>query len=728
MDEIIEEIDQAHYLSFDRSFQLAQLCSFLLKGDDVNGRKLLINILNNWNKIDPKCHEIWIDLIDASGFYPYLFPKITNLSFKNISGELRLGLHESANLNSKFFHDEQLAVLELLNAEKNVIVSAPTSFGKSLLIEEMVASRKYKNVVIIQPTLALLDETRRKLLKYSEDYKLIVRTSQQPDLNKGNIFLFTAERVNEYNDFPNIEFLVIDEFYKLSGNRDDERSSSLNTAFYHVLKHHHPKFYLLGPHIDGISEGFAEKYNATFFKSDYSLVDSRSINIYSQYPGQFSDRGTKKLFKENVLFNLLLELQNEQTIIYCSSPSRVKYLAKSFTYYLNANEQPKTTIIFPLSEWIRRNVSPDWCLLDFLDYEIGIHDGSLQKHITTSIIDYFNAGKLKYLFCTSTIIEGVNTSAKNIVFFDKNRGGNPIDFFDYANIKGRAGRMMEHFVGRIYNFSATPENAPIIIDIPFFQQAPIKDEVLIQIDRDEVKFSESEQYRILETIPNVEREVIKKNAINVFGQKSIIDIIRRDIDRNFFLIDWVMPDYRQLEYIIGLGWDFLLVPGETTRPMTKKKLINRTFNYGLNQSVGRLIQDCYTYNRNLPSNVNKANNEIMDEAIQEIFQMIKHWFEYKVPKWLSVINEIVKFVCLEKGIRAPNYAYYANLIENDFLRPNLSILAEYGIPSSAIRKMEADIPNDLTEDFVLNYIKERRLFDLPSMIDYEKQKIQENLN
>jgi replicative superfamily II helicase len=40
--------------------------------------------------------------------------------------------------------------------------SAPTSFGKSLLIEEIVASKKYKNIIIIQPTLALLDETRKK--------------------------------------------------------------------------------------------------------------------------------------------------------------------------------------------------------------------------------------------------------------------------------------------------------------------------------------------------------------------------------------------------------------------------------------------------------------------------------------------------------------------------------------------------------------------------------------
>ena len=76
----------------------------------------------------------------------------------------------------------------------------------------------------------------------------------------------------------------------------------------------------------------------------------------------------------------------------------------------------------------------------------------MQKHIGAAIIDYFNEGKLKYIFCTSTIIEGVNTSAKNVVIFDEKKGTNELDFFDYSNIKGRSGRMMEHYVGKVYNF------------------------------------------------------------------------------------------------------------------------------------------------------------------------------------------------------------------------------------------------------------------------------------
>jgi hypothetical protein len=48
----------------------------------------------------------------------------------------------------------------------------------------MVASKKFKNILIIQPTLALLDETRKKLKKYQEDYKIIIKTSQEYSAEK----------------------------------------------------------------------------------------------------------------------------------------------------------------------------------------------------------------------------------------------------------------------------------------------------------------------------------------------------------------------------------------------------------------------------------------------------------------------------------------------------------------------------------------------------------------
>jgi len=44
------------------------------------------------------------------------------------------------------------------------------------------------------------------------------------------------------------------------------------------------------------------------------------------------------------------------------------------------------------------------------------------------------------------------------------------------------------------------------------------------------------------------------------------------------------------------------------------------------------------------------------------------------------MNELQKYVCEKNNLESGNYTHYANQIENDFVRENLSILVEYGIP------------------------------------------------
>jgi replicative superfamily II helicase len=521
IEEIISTIENKDSISIDESFSIAKITSILLRSDDEKGRKIIIYILDNWEKIPNETVEIWTDLIESAGFYPYLEKEKEKLKFNNLAGEIRKGCHLSDNIISKenqkyFFHEEQKHLKNILDSGKNLIVSAPTSFGKSLLIEEMVASKRFKNIVVIQPTLALLDETRKKLKKYQENYKIIVRTSQEPSEEKGNLFLLTAERVMEYKDLPQIDFFVIDEFYKLSAKRDDERSDILNNAFIKLLKNkkrslkesldlkNTPQFYLLGPNIDGISEGFEKTFNAEFYYTKYSLIENTTENI-----------ACNKNTKENLLFEKLYELKEQQTIIYCSSPTRVRSLAYKFCNYLIEKGSLKNENL-PLIEWIKKEVNSNWNLIDFLSLGIGINDGALQKHINSSMIDYFNdkEKRLRYLFCTSTIIEGVNTSAKNVIFFDDKKGGKDIDFFDYSNIKGRSGRMMIHYIGKVFNFHTPPKSneEKMIIDIPFFEQNPVKKEVIVGQEDEDLKLEtkESTEYKELILIPEEERKLFHK--------------------------------------------------------------------------------------------------------------------------------------------------------------------------------------------------------------------------
>lgn len=733
MEEFLKQIETKEKFSIAETFDVYKFCSNLVIENEQDAQKAIINILDNRTKFDKSLDPILTDLVEAVGFYPYLQKE--NLKLDSTDSLIRQVYHHSDNLD-KFLHEDQKYLLSLLNSKQNVIVSAPTSFGKSLLIEEFVASKYFKNIIIIQPTLALLDETRRKLLKYDEDYKLIVRTSQEPTKEKGNIFLFTSERVNEYKQFPQIDFLIIDEFYKLSAIRDDERADSLNNAFNYILKQHKCKFYLLGPNIDGISQGFTDKYNAIFYKTHSSLVNAKMIDIYTPNKETFdktthhAKKGFKEAveFKEKVLFELLLSQKNEQSIIYCSSPARVRNLSLKFCKYLIEKGEKNLNTDLDIIEWITENISKDWSLITLLNNKIGIHDGALQKHFTTSIIDYFNDKKLNYLFCTTTIIEGVNTTAKNIIYYDSTKGRNTrIDFFDYSNIKGRAGRLMIHYTGYVYNFNPIPERTQIHVDIPFFEQNPISDEVLINLEEHEVKNKNSNQYNAIQAIPANEKEIIKNNGVHVFGQKNIIEQIRQDIDSKYHLISWNrFPTKQQLEYVLQLAWNNLRNTSETGGQMTLNALVTVTQIYGYNQNIWNLVENTYAYLKNLSTNIDKSDAEIRDEAIMQSFQTLKHWFEYKVPKWLSVINSIQQFICEERGLRAGDYSYFSNLIENDFLRENLTILSEFGIPSSAIRKLEKLIPSNLSQDEVIRKIRTEKLYDNKVFIEYERNKLKSN--
>jgi hypothetical protein len=275
--EAITFISQAEFRDYNASVDFSKYCSTLLrsKEGEKHGRDIVIRIRDAWAKIESNTKPIWNDLTEVAGLYPYV--ETQELS---ASALLRYEYHKSPFLKDVFLHEEQQQLSLELQSGKAVVVSAPTSFGKSLLIEEVIASRLYKQIVVIQPTLALLDETRKKLLKYREFYKIIVSTNQEPATDRGNIFLFTGERVVEYEYFDEIDFFVIDEFYKLSLGRDDDRAIALNQAFNRLLKFTN-KFYLLGPMIKNIPVNFTQKFELVWFPTEFSTVavDESSFEV-----------------------------------------------------------------------------------------------------------------------------------------------------------------------------------------------------------------------------------------------------------------------------------------------------------------------------------------------------------------------------------------------------------------------------------------------------------------
>lgn len=117
------------------------------------------------------------------------------------------------------------------------------------------------------PTIALMDELKKKFHKHKSRFKIITQSNQ--NVAERNIFIYTQERVIE-RDFENVkvDFFIIDEFYKLAPNSDtDYRCDRLNIAF-HKLYHKCKRFYMLGPNIDGIMDGLEDDLNCSFVKFD----------------------------------------------------------------------------------------------------------------------------------------------------------------------------------------------------------------------------------------------------------------------------------------------------------------------------------------------------------------------------------------------------------------------------------------------------------------------------
>ena len=274
-----------------------------------------------------------------------------------------------------------------------------------------------------------------------------------------------------------------------------------------------------------------------------------------------------------------------------------------------------------------------------------------------------------------------------------------------------------------------PPKSDVVIDIPVYDQSPVKNEVLVQLKEEHVRNPNGKQYQEIVAIPADELAIIRKNGVSVLGQKRIIDILMEEIPEKLDRFQWStqrFPKYHQLQKVLILAWNNLIVDGETTRPMTLDVLVGFTIAYLSHHDESYLIKRQFDYFSKRKEFETKPENEIYDAAIQFVFQTIRHWMQYKVPKWLSVISELQKFVCEKKGLEPGDYTGIANLIENGFIPDNLSIMLEYGVPASAVRKIRNKLPNDISQDDVWEYIQSNEIANEELLSKYEIEKITQN--
>ena len=131
-------------ITYDDSFNLSKYCSLLLSSKEKEniGRDIVIRVRDVWDKIPENTKPIWNQLTEAAGLYPYV-----DSAELSKSATIRYEYHKSPFLQDIYLHAEQQTLSIELQNKRSVVVSAPTSFGKSLLIEELIASKIYRHIV-----------------------------------------------------------------------------------------------------------------------------------------------------------------------------------------------------------------------------------------------------------------------------------------------------------------------------------------------------------------------------------------------------------------------------------------------------------------------------------------------------------------------------------------------------------------------------------------------------
>ena len=435
--------------------------------EETEARNRLIRLLDSLGRENQAYNPLLNHLIRQSGLYPYLQPETSSWQDRFVfeSFKVDIGQDEPVTL-----HSEQSLVLKHLLDGENLAVSAPTSFGKSLIIDAYIAIKKPKNVLILVPTIALTDETRRRLnKKFSAEYKIV--TTSEVELAEKNILIFPQERAIHYCDkLEQLDLLVVDEFYKASQAFDKERSPALLKAMLKLGEKASQKYYL-APNISDLNDNPFTK-DMQFLRMDFNTVFLEKHELYKNI--------NKDAQKKNNALLQILGKQDTKSLIYAGTYSNVDSVA---TLLIENTEREHSELLSDFSAWLATNYHPNWKLTALVKRGVGIHTGQLHRSLSQIQVRLFEEmkGGLQTLVSTSSIIEGVNTSAENVIVWSNRKGQLKLDDFTYRNIIGRGGRMFRHFVGNIYILEEPPSPADTQLDLTF------PDELLADVDEEKYK-------------------------------------------------------------------------------------------------------------------------------------------------------------------------------------------------------------------------------------------------
>lgn len=626
------------------AFRILQLAALAVNSSEPDDPELLQVVPRISRLIErkpelEKLREAVSALARATGLWNYIDKEIADTTDLLLAESVT-----SDELGGITFHREQIEALNKLLSGENLILSAPTSFGKSLLIDALLASGKYHRVAIVLPTIALLDEFRRRLRRrFHDKFELIMHPEEQT-IGDRVIFLGTQERLLNRSDIGALDLTVVDEFYKLDPRRKDERNVALNAAVSRLLRKSR-QFFFLGPNIDDVTMTVEGRWKFQFLKTRFSTV---AVDTYDL--GKVAD-------KEARLFEELKKEKNWPSLVFVSSPDRANKLAAA-----SAGKFKASQIAGDIAAWMRDNYGDKWPLIAAVENGFAVHHARIPRSLASQMVRLFNLRTLPVLFCTSTLIEGVNTAAKTVMIYDKKISRANFDFFTFSNIKGRAGRLGEHHVGQVYLFNPPPppeetEVAPTLFD----DEENASDDYLVYLDEDELSASTNDRLSGIAEMLGLSKEELRiASSVGLETAARIRHEVLASLRKGSLLVWNGYPDYNQIQEVMRV-----ICKVKSARDFGAFSDKQLTFFISSLRDAAKIKDFMLTYNNDYSGD---------PEAFENVFKFLRAC-EYGLPQVISLVALFVS-----KKHDGVNYDFFVRELSRWFRHEALRSLDEEGIP------------------------------------------------
>jgi superfamily II DNA/RNA helicase len=466
----------------EAALRIAQTC---LSDDRVSARQrdsaaLVLDALANHPAITLSERRSYLE----PGFVTRL-PGSARIEYSRRSYDDSVEVQQNTRLRVNRF---QRKLWDQLHSQAWVSVSAPTSAGKSFIItrwiSELIRTFDLATVVYLVPTRALISQVEGDLRDlFAAEGLDDVSVSSLPVLPKGDdntairkrVFVLTQERLHILlSTYPNLSAnaLIVDEAHKMG---DAQRGVLLQDVVERICEVNRAMQVVFASPMTsnpGILLADVDHASSTDPLASLDVTVTQNLFWMSQQRGKPKSWNVS-LWDKGIEVELgrvaLTSTPNSPAkrlsfiafavgggthgnVVYVNGAAEAEKIAEHLVDLIGVDaEGNAANDLQALADLAQHVVHKRFALATCLKRGVAFHYGNMPLLIREEIERLFSAGTIKFLVCTSTLIEGVNMACRNIFMRGPQKGrGKALSLDDFWNLAGRAGRWGKEFQGNIF--------------------------------------------------------------------------------------------------------------------------------------------------------------------------------------------------------------------------------------------------------------------------------------